>query len=168
MSKEPRYPRRRAVRLKHYDYSSPGIYFVIICTQHRRLYFNDPWLRDLAAQTWQAIPDHVPGVALDEWVVMPNHIHGLLVFQPLDGPAQQPARSRSLPIIIRTYKAAVTTTCRKMQRVFAWQADYYEHVVRNEKELDNTRRYIRDNPLKWVLDGENHVNTKGSGEAFEL
>ncbi|MCC7360561.1 MAG: transposase [Anaerolineales bacterium] len=149
MPHKPPFPRRRPVRLKNYDYTAPGVYFVTLCTHRRLLYFNDPWLRDLAARTWQAIPAHALGVALDEWVIMPNHVHGLLVFEPLAGPAQS-ARNRALPIVIRTYKAAVTTACRQAQRAFAWQADYYEHVIRDDKDLDNTRRYSLSNPLKYT------------------
>ena len=61
-------------------------------------------------------------------------------------------------VIIRTYKSAVTTACRGQQQDFAWQRGYYEHVVRNSRELDAIRQYICDNPLKWELDQDHPAN----------
>ena len=77
---------RRSIRLKHYDYSQPGAYFVTICTHARACVFGDVVdgtmvLNDagkMAAQCWRAIPEHFPHVALDVFVVMPNHVHGIL------------------------------------------------------------------------------------------
>jgi putative transposase len=169
-------PRRRSVRLKDYDYTQAGIYFVTICTHDRRLYFDDQSLREVAAGRWQAIPEHTPSVRLDEWVIMPNHLHGLIVFEQepeLDtrGTLQPGARMefgqmssisparRSLAAVVRAYKAAVTGVCRKAGQAFAWQAGYHEHVVRGDNDLDNIRKYISDNPLKWELDSE-HPNNR--------
>jgi hypothetical protein len=71
------------------------------------------------------------------------------------------SRRGTLSVIIRTYEAAVTTACRDAKHAgFAWQRGYYEHVVRNERELDAIRLYIRQNPLKWVLDRDNPANTR--------
>jgi len=80
---------RRSVRLKGYDYSQPGAYFVTICTRARECLFGhvvngemrlNP-LGKMAAACWQAIPHHFPRVVLDEAIVMPNHIHGIIVIQ---------------------------------------------------------------------------------------
>ena len=67
---------------------------------------------------------------------------------------------RTLGVVIRTYKAAVTTACHSRQLDFAWQRNYYEHIVRNEQELAAIRRYIRNNPLKWALDRDNPANPR--------
>jgi putative transposase len=67
----------------------------------------------------------------------------------------------TLSVIVRTYKAAVTTACRAGgQAGFAWQRNYYEHVVRSTRELDAIRRYIQLNPLRWELDRDNPGNTR--------
>ena len=59
-------------------------------------------------------------------------------------------------MIIRTYKAAVTTLCRRAgQDGFAWQTSYYEHIIRNERELNAIRQYIANNPAQWEVDREN-------------
>jgi REP element-mobilizing transposase RayT len=71
-------------------------------------------------------------------------------------------RRNTLGVMMRTYKAAVTTAARRTvpEFAFAWQRGFYEHVVRNERELDAIRRYIRDNPLKWALDRDNPQNAR--------
>jgi putative transposase len=71
------------------------------------------------------------------------------------------ARRNTLSVIVRTYKAAVTTACRAARNYeFAWQRNYYDHVVRNEQELSAICRYIRENPLRWALDRDNPANTR--------
>lgn len=76
---------RRSIRLKGYDYTQPGAYFVTIVTHERELLFDDPVLRRVAGTMWQRIPRHFPHVELDEWVVMPNHIHGIIVIMDAVG-----------------------------------------------------------------------------------
>jgi REP element-mobilizing transposase RayT len=66
--------------------------------------------------------------------------------------------SKSLGTIINGYKAAVTRQIRSTHGTDAasvWQRNYYEHVIRNDQDLDRIRQYIRDNPAKWALDAEN-------------
>ncbi len=68
-------------------------------------------------------------------------------------------RRGTLSVIVRTYKAAVTTACRRSgEGGFAWQRSFHEHVVRDARELDAVRRYIRLNPLRWELDRDNPAN----------
>lgn len=76
---DPKKHHRRSIRLKGYDYTQAGAYFVTICTQNRALFFKDEAVRRIAEQCWLEIPHHVPTVELDEWVVMPNHVHGVIV-----------------------------------------------------------------------------------------
>jgi len=185
---EPQRHHRRSIRLKGHDYAQAGAYFVTICTHQRQLFFEDPAILHAAEECWLAIPDHAPGVELDEWVVMPNHTHGIMVIDPhgrgvqygkgvqlnaptMDAP-RDPAnpysvmspRRNTLSVIVRTYKAAVTTACRRIGRDgFAWQRNYYEHIIRNERELNAIRQYIQNNPLKWALDRDNPTNWKGKG-----
>lgn len=78
MTHDPLQHHRRSVRLQGYNYARPGWYFVTICTEQRALFFEDIVIRSIAEQCWAQIPDHFPGVELDEWVVMPNHIHGII------------------------------------------------------------------------------------------
>lgn len=187
---ERRQPQRRSIRLKNYDYAQPGAYFVTICTYQRELFFDDEVMRRCAEECWLSIPDHMPHVESDEWVIMPNHLHGIIVIAaepgagvqlPLDtdGPRRgvqlnaptshvptptdrwTSLRRGTLGVIVRTYKAAVTTGCRSAHHPeFAWQRNYYEHIIRNERELRAIRQYITDNPLKWALDRDNPANAR--------
>jgi REP-associated tyrosine transposase len=116
-----------------------------------------------AATCWLQIPDHFPNVELDEWVVMPNHMHGIVVMveasanataPPVDSPLQRPTgTSRTIGSMVRGFKIGVTKWYR--QRLDAsqiWQRNYWEHIIRNEQELNRVRRYIVDNPLQWEQD----------------
>ena len=87
MKYSPEIHHRRSIRLKGYDYSQAGAYFVTICTQSRECLFGeivDGGMRlnsagDITCQCWDDIPTHFPHVDLDAFVVMPNHVHGIVV-----------------------------------------------------------------------------------------
>ncbi len=113
-----------------------------------------------------------PGVELDACVVMPNHFHGIIVVSNDRGTAigrgtarraptverfGQPV-SGSIPTVMRSFKSAVTKRINEMHQTPGkplWQRNYYEHVIRNENELNRIRQYIIDNPAKWETDHEN-------------
>ncbi|GBC59403.1 hypothetical protein DENIS_0342 [Desulfonema ishimotonii] len=87
MKYNPDIHRRRSIRLKGYDYSRPGAYFVTICVNRRecllgqivngRMYLNDAGI--MIRDTWQQLPEYYNGFTLDQFVIMPNHIHGIIV-----------------------------------------------------------------------------------------
>ena len=166
--------RRRSIRLRGYDYSQPGTYFVTICTRNSEYLFGDivdgemvlneaGWI---ARRGWQDIPVHFPHVELDEWVIMPNHLHGIVTIRvdPVRrGTAcRAPTAERfgkavtgSIPTIIRSFKSAITKRMNELWNTpgaKVWQRNYWEHVVRNERELHRIREYIIDNPTKWESD----------------
>ena len=78
---------RRSIRLRGYDYSRAGAYFITICTQHRKRLFGDivadaMILNDagrMIQTVWDEIPLHYVGTDIDEFVIMPNHIHGIII-----------------------------------------------------------------------------------------
>jgi putative transposase len=174
---------RRSMRLRGYDYAQAGAYFITICTDHRELFFDDAALRQIAEECWWAIPQFNPGVELDEWVVMPNHLHGIVVLDGGQGvlsngrqgvlsnastmrdtsnrfSVMSPQRG-TLGLVIRKFKSAVTGKCRGIERFdFAWQSNYYDHIVRNERELNAIRQYIANNPANWNLDRDNRANSE--------
>lgn len=172
---------RRSIRLKDYDYSQIGAYFVTICANNRECLFGEisqdmmilNEIGKLAHSNWLAIPEHFAHVDLDAFVVMPNHVHGILLFEFENShqkPSSQPitkqsllvgAKSGSLGAVIGSYKASVTKQVNQIfnqQSQQVWQRNYYEHIIRNERELLAVRKYIEDNPLKWQLDIE-YFNT---------
>jgi REP element-mobilizing transposase RayT len=168
---------RRSIRLTGYDYKQSGAYFVTIVTHNRICLFGDisdgeMVLSDtgrIAEVSWVGLLSRFPVVSLDFFVVMPNHIHGILIvgaqfiapaLAPYNhvGIAQEGAMNRAptLGEIIRTYKAASTRMIRQTANLeFAWQRNYYEHVVRNEESLNRIRQYILENPARWAMDREN-------------
>jgi REP-associated tyrosine transposase len=160
---------RHSIRLRGYDYAQAGAYFVTICTDHRALFFEERALRQIGEDCWLAVPDFNPGVELDEWVLMPNHLQGILVLegQGVSNAARDETNPYSrmspqrgtLGLVIRKYKSAVTGKCRSINRFdFSWQSNYYEHIIRNERELEAIRRYIVNNPVNWNLDRDNTAN----------
>ena len=183
---------RKHIRLKGYDYSQPGEYFVTICTKGQKHLFgevvngemNVNSIGETAMECWSRLPAHFPNVELDEFVVMPNHFHGIvrIMDNPVGAQKTRPAEKRldnsrrdvqlniptdnyhskispkagSLAVIVRTYKAAVTTICRKDGiEGFGWQSGFYEQIIRDDRSLTRIRQYIANNPQRWHLDAEN-------------
>ena len=78
---------RRSIRLKGYDYSRAGAYYVTVCTHERAHLFGDVAdgimvpnaMGAVVQRCWDAIPEHMPMVVCDAFVVMPNHVHGIIV-----------------------------------------------------------------------------------------
>ncbi len=172
---------RRSVRLKDYDYSQAGAYFITICTHDRECVFGNVVEGDVILSEygrvveaeWVKTANIRNNVELDIFVAMPNHFHGVLIIVGGGnctgrGTARRASTamserfgkptSGSLPTIVRSFKSAVTRRINELRgtpRAPVWQRSYYEHVVRGEDDLDEIRKYIMSNPLKWELDEEN-------------
>jgi len=179
MKYDPKIHHRRSIRLREYDYSSPGSYYVTICTHNKEHSFgrvvNGQMHRtacgDVAHEEWFRTAEVRQDVQLDAFVVMPNHIHGIIIrTRPgwnWDGDTARRAPTwerfgkpvpDSLPTLMRSYKSAVTGRVNKLRRpasASVWQGGYYEHVIRNETELNLIREYILTNPLRWGSDRYN-------------
>jgi putative transposase len=177
-----RHHERKSIRWIEHDYTSEGAYFVTICTSLRRSYFGDivngqmnlSDMGRIADQCWREIPKHFENVELDEYKVMPNHVHGIVmitdsvrtrhtvgtrhvVSQQNDEPHRKfgPLAAKSLHTIIGSFKSAVTKQIHAKGLAFAWQSRFHDRIIRDEKEMNNIRRYIDDNPAKWEFDREN-------------
>ncbi len=162
---------RRSIRLRGHDYSQPGLYFVTICTQDRECLFGEirngkMLLNEAGAavlQTWNALPERFAPVETDSFVVMPNHVHGVIGLYPVRQ-AKRGAASRSpitLGRIIRAFKSlSAMAASRLLHRAGRplWQRNYYEHIIRRGRDLDDLREYIRQNPVRWEEDQENPAN----------
>lgn len=114
---------------------------------------------EVAFNNWLDIPNHFPFVELDEFVIMPNHIHSILFINKPDKIDWQAnkfgAQSRNLASIIRGYKASVKTYATLSNIEFHWQPRYHDRIIRDEREYLNVRAYIINNPLQWLLSGDN-------------
>lgn len=159
---------RRSIRLRDYDYSLSGAYFVTLCAHQRQCLFGNiqdgTMCLNLLGQTiqncWNNIPIHFSKVELDAFVVMPNHIHAIVLLTDTEEiPLQQKASSSgpkqgSLGAVIGQFKSSVTRQFKQDSGAFGplWQRNYYEHIVRSETALNHIRTYIDINPAKWADD----------------
>ncbi|MBI4165468.1 MAG: transposase [Acidobacteria bacterium] len=179
---------RRSIRLRGYDYSCAGAYFVTVCVagMERALSrITEDGLEltefgQIVRGCWKALPKHYAHVELDEFVVMPNHVHGIIVLTEVGaglrpaptksrvGAGLRPARTGPAPTkhplseIIRAFKsfsARAINSARSIPRARFWQRNYYEHIVRNQVELEKIREYVRLNPLLWATDRYNQEGT---------
>jgi putative transposase len=177
---------RRSIRLKNYDYSQTGYYFVTICTRNRECILGNvvdgemqlSKIGQLVQIAWNDLLKRFENFELDKVTVMPNHIHGIITIVeaglalPKEGAASS-APTRDVPIrlmdVVRAFKSiSAINVNRFLSRVGIplWQPNYYEHIIRNEESLNRVREYIGNNPLRWELDREN-PQRKGEDE-FDL
>ncbi|HEX9756891.1 MAG TPA: transposase [Nitrospiria bacterium] len=183
MKYNPDIHQRHSIRLKGFDYSQAGAYFVTICVRNRECLFGNMvdgkvQMNDVGrvVQTvWEELPKRYPGVGTDASIVMPNHVHGIVVFTDHVGaglalsnqnitPNKQGAASSAptLGDIIRAFKSlSAIGVNRRFGRSgqSLWQRNYYEHILRTEDDLNRIRQYIRDNPMNWETDEENPKRT---------
>jgi REP-associated tyrosine transposase len=168
---DPERHRRRSIRLRGYDYSLPGAYFVTICVQDRACLFGEVIDGVVRLSTaglvvdswWGMIPRRFPGVELDAYVVMPNHLHGIVALQTTEDGMERTAAGVSLPDVMQWFKSETTTDYRQGVeadgwepfRGRLWQRNYHDHIVRDDRDLERIRKYIEGNPSKWHDDEEN-------------
>ena len=190
---------RKDVRLKAYDYSSAGAYFITICTQDRRCILSDdvlvgggvadaPRLRltepgMTVEQTLLEMDRTYDYISIDNYVIMPNHVHLLVsitdsgtsrtpngtsrtpngtsrtpsptdhpesAYEPVGaGVPDRPSPANAvLPAFVSTFKRFTNRKCGEK----LWQRSYYEHVIRNDRDYEETWNYIENNPAKWIDD----------------
>lgn len=157
---------RKRTRLRGYDYSYPGAYFVTVCTQKQKLTLGNvrkgkflPTIcGEIAREKWLELPERYPDIELDAFIIMPNHIQGI-IFIVEAGLKPAPTKKRyGLSEIVRafkTYSSRAINEIRKTPGVHFWQRSFYDHIIRNEMELNRVREYVQNNPLSWELDKEN-------------
>ncbi len=165
---------RRSIRLKGYDYSQPGAYFITICTYQNHSLFGKivdgkVQLNDLGRVvqfTWDDLVNHVENIELGPFVIMPNHIHGIIqIIEPNVGAGSEPARTAPAPTtsssqtplseIVRqfkTFSARRINTLRNSTDKPVWQRNYYEHIIRNDQSFQKIGEYILTNPVQWEND----------------
>ncbi len=142
-------PERKNIRLKYYDYSNVGLYFITICTKNRIELLGT--IKDgnyiklteegiIVEKSIKTIEKIFSNVIVDEYIVMPNHIHIIIAINNKNGV--------SISRIIKQYKMYVS----KRIGYSIWQKLFYEHIIRNEKEYYNIKEYIKNNIINWKTD----------------
>ena len=180
MKYHPHHHHRRSIRLRGYDYSTPGAYFVTICVKNLECLFGDVTngrmdlsvMGRIAFDVWQEIPKRYANVQLDEFVVMPNHIHGIIIVNDSNVGAihelplrqnRMERRRMLIPKIVGYYKMNTAKQINKYRNTPAvplWQRNYYERIIRNIDEMRRTREYMTNNPVLWADDDNYRVGAQ--------
>lgn len=161
----PRYGTRKYTRVPGFDYRMPGPYFITICIQDKLPLLgtvaSDATVRlspagAMVSTTWDLAPTVFPGLTLVAFVIMPNHVHAIMTLGDEDI-----AANPTLGDIVRWFKT--TTTLAYAQHVATgmwprfedrlWQRSSWDHIVRNERDMERIREYIVANPANWFNDG---------------
>jgi REP element-mobilizing transposase RayT len=164
MRYDPEIHHRRSIRLQGYDYSQPGNYYVTICTENKEHWFGEVIEGDMrrnefgesVAVCWEWLARQYVYVVLDDWIVMPNHLHGIIVITDRRGGSRTaPTKRKPLGRLVGAFKTVSPDQFNEKRGTPGgqlWQRDFYDHIIRNEDELNKIREYIRTNPLRWGFD----------------
>jgi REP element-mobilizing transposase RayT len=117
----------------------------------------------IVERCWLALPHHFKNVTLDSWVLMPDHLHGIIIIRnsgsttiaehvlPISSHRTNGTRQGSLNAIVQNFKSISTRKANQLQRTAGahlWQRNYYERIIRTERELHCARQYILTNPSR--------------------
>lgn len=161
MKFDPNIHHRRSIRLRGYDYSQAGAYFVTMVTHRREYLFGDVVdgemrlnrFGQIAQRAWFDLPKHYPHVELGAFCIMPNHVHAVIVL--IDDTVETRHPLSEIVRAFKSFSARRINKLRQMQGIPVWQRDYYEHIIRNAKEHDRIDSYITSNPANWMRDSQN-------------
>lgn len=140
---------RKKIRLKDYNYSKQGVYFITICVDKRlnllgrinnKNYIELSKEGRIVEKYIKTIEEIYTNIIIDEYVIMPNHIHLLIIINS--------ENNITISRIIKQYKMKVSKGIDRL----IWQKSFYEHVVRNEKEYLKIKEYIQNNVVNWKKD----------------
>ena len=165
MDKEKEIPRRKDIRLKNYDYSSPGGYFLTICTLERRNYFwenvgatigrpQDVTLSqygNIVNEAIKNIPSIYPALDINCYAIMPDHIHLLLIIR-----ADEYGRPMVAPTVSRVVQQLKGYITKRIGHSI-WQKLFVDHIIRNREDYEKHLKYIHENPIRWQF---GHPTTK--------
>ncbi|MBO5215862.1 MAG: transposase [Clostridia bacterium] len=157
-------PIRKPNRLKQYDYSDNGAYFITVCTKNRKNLF---WEKEqefvgediilpqkairltkcgkFVQETIEKIPNHYEGISLDSYAIMPNHVHLVLFFDRENG---QMISAPTLSTVIGQMKRVIS----KEIGYDVWQRSFHDHVIRDIYDYEEISKYVYENPSKWIYD----------------
>ncbi|MGD0216428.1 MAG: transposase [Desulfobaccales bacterium] len=166
-------PRRKIIRLQGFDYAREGAYFITICTHNRLCLLGEVTDQEMRLNAlgraieseWLQTAKLRSYVTLDYYVIMPNHFHAVFFLQNHERATRRVAPTKenspsgpapwSVGAIVAQFKSQVTRRIKSSGRLpngRLWQRSYYEHVVRDENDLNRIRQYIEDNAAIWVED----------------
>ena len=158
-------PKRKRLRLKNFDYSTPGAYFITICTENRRKLLSQIVGADvlggpqnvtllphgkIADKYINQLNEFYDDISIESYVIMPNHIHIMLVvFDDGSSGTSTPTRQHSrLSQFVSTLKRFCNKECGKN----IWQRHFNDHIIRNREDYEEHLKYICENPMRWYYD----------------
>lgn len=166
---------RKSYRLKGFDYTKEGAYFITICTHNSQHFFGEVVegemqlneVGKIANEYLSQIPNHFSKVEIGEYIVMPNHVHCVLILHPksagtrhvasvLDSESKMNAFGKPIPgsvsVIIQQFKSSVKRWCNKNKfEDFKWQSRFYDVIIRDDNAYRRIANYIIENPKKWKM-----------------
>ena len=160
-------PKRKSTRLKGYDYSKPGAYFITICVKDRKELLSKIIVGDgvldvpkniltgygeIANKHLVNMSDFYENIKIDKFVVMPNHIHMLIQIlesNNKNGPSGTPVPTNSL---IAQFVSTFKRFCNKEYGKNIWQSRSNDHIIRGEKDYQKIWEYIDTNVIRWEKD----------------
>jgi len=168
---DPEIHKRTSLRLQGYDYAQAGMYFVTICAYEHKCLFGEivdgeMRLNDkgrIVLECWNDLPQHYENLVLDYFTIMPNHVHGIMALLdiPVVGAGLKPAPTAKRHGLSEMVRALKTFSSKHINKIRStpgmpvWQRNYYEHVIRDDDDLNRIREYIINNPPNWGEDEEN-------------
>jgi putative transposase len=189
-------PDRRSIRLKGYDYSGHGAYFVTLCAHRRRCFFGTIMeetvrlnaIGQIVQEEWLRTAEIRSSIVLSDFVVMPNHLHGIIVIMPdtrathrvafeaeraphrvAPTPRPKGPAADSIGAILTQFKSMATKRANALNGTPGadlWQRNYYEHIIRDEDQLGRIREYIVNNPRQWAMDRD-HPDRRQSHSSMD-
>ena len=154
-------PNRKNNRLENFDYGKNGMYFITICTQNRRKILCEivgggaldaPKIKlseiGEIAEKYILSTNNIPEITVDKYVIMPDHIHLLLWVRDINGTSKAPSPTNNL------ISHSISTLKRFINKDVGYnifQRSYYDHVIRNQHDYNETWKYIENNPINWIL-----------------
>ncbi len=162
------FPVRKRQRLKGYDYSSPGCYFVTILTNKRQKLFWDDYelnaIGKIVENRILTLSQFFNFIKIDNYVIMPDHIHLLITIgcdslpdsdEWLLADIKNKIEYPDLKNIIGSFKSFVSRDIHKIiPNIKVWHKSYYDHIINNKKDYDETWDYIEANPIRWKIKQE--------------
>ena len=165
-------PKRKPTRLKNFDYSSTGAYFVTICIQDRQQILSkiekvlpaDHMVGEGLAPPAEylvtlkpcgeavkeqllALPHRFSNVSIENYIIMPDHIHAIIFIKNEAGGASP---SPTLNDIICAFKSLSSRICKKQYGIEkTFQRSYAEHIIRDRDDYETRKKYILENPMRW-------------------
>ena len=157
-------PNKKPIRLKNYDYSEPGAYFITICTKGRKPILSRITVGtgildrpqnilsshgEIANNQIKYMNGFYPEISVDKYVIMPNHIHLLLTIErPIESLGNKTIKNPDVQTVVRSFKRMTVNEA----GCSFWQESFYESIIDTDESYSNVCDYIEKNPMNWIAD----------------